>query len=303
MSTIAVTLVVISAVIHAGWNLLSKSNHPQPVFFFVSSLAGAVLLLPFPLLYFDFVLGDIPVRVWLLLVATGFFMALYYIGLAGAYRSGDMSVAYPLARSVPVLLVAAVTFILDQGDRISASCLAGLALIFVGCFLIPQRRFGDIHLKNYFTPTCGLALVAAVGTTGYSVLDDKALRLLRSTPPPDVPDIPMALLYACLQAAITCIWLALYILVTHGWRSGIRSAMRMKIRHAIFAGLAIHLAYGIVLISLAYVDNVSYVVGLRQLSIPLGALLGIMVLHEEPCVPKLVGTAIMFGGLLLVAFG
>jgi uncharacterized membrane protein len=48
---------------------------------------------------------------------------------------------------------------------------------------------------------------------------------------------------------------------------------------------------------------VSYVVGFRQLSIPLGAMAGILVLKEAPHAPKLAGVAIMFVGLILLAMG
>ena len=40
--------------------------------------------------------------------------------LAAAYRSGDMSLAYPLARSSPVIVVAVVTMLLGRGDQVLA---------------------------------------------------------------------------------------------------------------------------------------------------------------------------------------
>ena len=55
--------------------------------------------------------------------------------------------------------------------------------------------------------------------------------------------------------------------------------------------------------AMAFSGNVSYVVGFRQLSIPLGAIVGILVLKEASPVPKLTGVAIMFAGLVLVAVG
>ena len=82
-----------------------------------------------------------------------------------------------------------------------------------------------------------------------------------------------------------------------------REVCRANKRHAVLAGVAIHLAYTMVLVSLAFARNVSYVVGVRQLSIPLGAMLGILVLKEAPYRPKLVGVGIMFAGLILVATG
>ena len=63
------------------------------------------------------------------------------------------------------------------------------------------------------------------------------------------------------------------------------------------------MTYGIVLWAMAYATDVSYIVAFRQLSIPLGALLGIMVLRESAPWPKICGVALAFAGLVLVAIG
>jgi len=54
---------------------------------------------------------------------------------------------------------------------------------------------------------------------------------------------------------------------------------------------------------MGFVKNISYVVAFRQLSIPLGALMGIIVLREPRFPPKLVGVAVLCAGLALVATG
>ena len=79
--------------------------------------------------------------------------------------------------------------------------------------------------------------------------------------------------------------------------------LRTNARYAALTGMAIYLTYALVLISLAFVENVSYVVGFRQLSIPVGATLGLLVLKEPPHPPKLAGVTIMFIGLMLLAMG
>lgn len=91
MTVTAIVLVVVSAFVHAGWNLLSKRARPSSAYFLVASLAGALVLSPVLLLYWETVTGAIPFRVWLLLIGAGLFMTVYYSSLAGAYRSGDMS--------------------------------------------------------------------------------------------------------------------------------------------------------------------------------------------------------------------
>lgn len=288
---------------HAGWNLLSKSKHPSASFFLVGSLTGALLLSPALVIYRDTVAHGIPPQVWILLLAAGFFLALYYICLAGAYRAGDMSVVYPLARSSPVIVVLVVALVLGRGDQITSVCVAGIILVVGGCFLVPRQRFSDLRLRNYLTATCGLALLAAVGTAGYSILDDEALRQLRMDPGMTIGSTRMTVLYACLEALAASFWLALFVAVRRKGRSSLRQVLHASKRHAALAGVAIYVTYLMVLISLAFVDNVSYVVGFRQLSIPLGATLGILVLKEKPHAPKLAGVAIMFVGLILVAMG
>ena len=54
---------------------------------------------------------------------------------------------------------------------------------------------------------------------------------------------------------------------------------------------------------MAFVSNVSYVVAFRQLSVPPGAVAGVLLLHDPPYLPKLIGVAIMFAGLVLVGLG
>lgn len=57
------------------------------------------------------------------------------------------------------------------------------------------------------------------------------------------------------------------------------------------------------LIALALAPNVGYTVAYRQLSIPLGALLAIVLLKEPAYRPRLLGVGTVFVGLVLVATG
>jgi drug/metabolite transporter (DMT)-like permease len=302
MSLIAILLIVASAILHAGWNLLSKSRNPSSAFFLISTLAGALLLSPFLAMEYR-VLFCVPARVWLLLGATGFFMAVYYGALAGAYRSGDMSIAYPLARSSPLIVVAVVAMALGRGEQVTYRCLAGIVIVVAGCFLLPMRQFGEFRARHYWNAACGLALLAAVGTAGYSIMDDEALRALRHTPGVGLSPLRAALFYAALETVSSAVWQLLAARVTPGGWTRLSSELRTGKFHPVMAGVAIWVAYALILVSLAFVRNVSYVVAFRQLSIPLGAALGVLVLKEPAPAPKIIGVAVIFLGLMLVAVG
>ncbi len=302
MSLVAILLIGISALLHAGWNLFSKSRHPTTAFFFLSTAVGAILL--FPLLLINLkVLPNIPLHVWCMLLVTGFFMAMYYAALAGAYRSGKMSVAYPLARALPIIFVTIITFLLGEGSSISTRCLGGMLLVVLGCFLLPKSRFNDFRLKNYINATCGLAMLAALGTVGYSMIDDAALRQLRGISSLGLSINELTLLYASLETWASGIWLGLFLLLQPGTTHKIRSEIHANLYQAAITGIIIWVAYALVLIAMSYAQNVSYIVAFRQLSIPLGAILGILLLKENPARPKIAGVFIMFVGLVLIALG
>ena len=68
---------------------------------------------------------------------------------------------------------------------------------------------------------------------------------------------------------------------------------------AAITGIGIYLGWGLVLVSMNFVSNVSYVAAFRQLSIPLGAMFGMVFLKEPRYLPKVVGIAAIFFGLVL----
>lgn len=302
MSSVAVVLIFISAVLHAIWNLLGKREHPTSAFFLATNTFGGLCLLPALILY-GHVLPLFPPTVWLLLFCTGFCQAAYYAALAGAYRRGDLSIAYPLARSSPVIVVTVVALFLGRGDQVSLQCIIGIFLIVGGCFILPMKRFSEFRLGNYLNATCLLALIAACGTAGYSIIDDEALRRLRGAEGMLLGAFRISFLYAFFESLSSSFWLSLFVLAQRRERANLARIVRANLGRTVFIGAMIYLTYGLVLVSMAFVTNVSYVVAFRQLSIIIGAALGVIVLREPRYVPKFVGAATMCAGLILVGTG
>ena len=71
-----------------------------------------------------------------------------------------------------------------------------MALIVLGGFLLPLQRFGEMRLARYLVPSTVLALLAALGTAGYSIVDDEALRILRAAPGLPVGPLVATALYS-----------------------------------------------------------------------------------------------------------
>lgn len=298
MSITAVLLILVSAATHVGWNFINKREHPTAAFLLLANTLGCLLLLPAVMIGWR-ALGAYPLPVWGWLGITGAFQALYYAGLAGAYRAGDMSIAYPLARATPVVWVALVN--LGLGADLQPPALGGMGLIVIGSLVLPLRRLSDFRPRNYAQATTLLALVAALGTTGYSLCDSHALSLLRNAPGLDISPTLATMQYAFLEGLLASAWLALWVLARAEERGHWRDIVRTHRGRAGLAGAGIHIGYTLVLIAMAFATNVSYVVAFRQISIPLGALVGVVALKEARPPLKFIGVAIMFAGLVLVA--
>ncbi|MHC4253713.1 MAG: hypothetical protein ACYS9X_31750 [Planctomycetota bacterium] len=59
----------------------------------------------------------------------------------------------------------------------------------------------------------------------------------------------------------------------------------------------------LVLVAMGLVTGASHIVALGQLSIPVGAALGVVALKEPRCPAKCVSVAVIMAGLLVVAAG
>src|SRR5262245_66126824 len=106
VSPVALGLVLAAAVIHAGWNALAKragvAGDPL-AFLWCAGALGTLLYLPGVL----YVLADtgLPRAAVPFVIATIVLHSAYFFTLGRAYRSGDLSIVYPVARGLGVVLV------------------------------------------------------------------------------------------------------------------------------------------------------------------------------------------------------
>jgi len=298
----AVVLILISAFTHVGWNLLGKREQPSAAFFLLANTFGFLCLLP-TLVLFGSAIPAFPASVWLLLAATGFVQALYMLGLANAYRRGDLSIVYPIARSSPIIVVIIVTLFFNRSDQVSAQCICGIVLVLVGMFALPMKSFGDFRVGNYLNLSVFFALSAAFATAGYTIIDDEALRRLREPSALPIGAWQAAMLYAFFEGLTTSLWLGVWVLFRDRGRNVVWEILKTRPSRALLAGAGMFATYTLVLISLGFVSNVSYVVAFRQISVPLGTVLGILILKEPAYVSKYIGVVVVFAGLVLVGTG
>lgn len=300
MDNLAIILVFVSSFMHAGWNCLGKRVRPSGASFTLSVMLGMLAFVPLLLFYIDW-LGEISREIWYLLILSGLFQAIYYLGLGQSYRFGDMSLMYPVSRALPVLLVPPVIGLLGWGAVLSPGKWLAFSLIVSGCIILPLWHWRDIRWSHYLNSATAFAVMAALGITGYSVVDSQALMLMRALWPVEGVAFKSALLYLILQAVATCLWLVLFTFPFQKQRIEIVQLFACHRGALFFTGVAMFSTYSIVLAAMAFADNVSLIVALRQTSIPIGVLMGVFLLGERASSQKWWGTGLIVSGLILVS--
>jgi drug/metabolite transporter (DMT)-like permease len=173
---LAIVLVLVAAVLHAGWNVLLKTSGDTLTTAVRLQAIGTAVLLPIGIV--AWVANGMPavsgVAIGLAIV-SGFLEAAYFVLLASAYRRGPLSLVYPLARGSAPLLAVAVGILLLQ-ERLAPLALVGVACLLVGIFLVarPWRAFraaGAAHRG-----AIGFALLTGASIAAYSAVDRLGVR-------------------------------------------------------------------------------------------------------------------------------
>ena len=142
-----IALVAVSAVLHLAWNVRLKTAGDPLRAATIGMLAGCVGIVPIGIAIWW--LGgrpSLPVGGIALGVASGVVEAAYFILLAAAYRRGDLSVVYPVARGTAPLLAVAIGVGLF-GERLGVAGSIGVVALLAG-FLLLQRPWRAIALAR-----------------------------------------------------------------------------------------------------------------------------------------------------------
>ena len=131
MSAVNIGLVLLSAISHSLWNILTQTSKNSRFF---SGLKGVwIIFLSAPFLtYYGF--SKIPNLIWVFALVSGTIHGIYIYCLSRAYQESDISYVYPIARSAPVFVpVFAFMFL---GEIISGFNALGIFLILISIYLL-----------------------------------------------------------------------------------------------------------------------------------------------------------------------
>jgi drug/metabolite transporter (DMT)-like permease len=282
MPAIAILLLLIGAVLHTTWNLVIKQADDKfLVTWWIVAMGGAasVLALPFT---------GLPRRdLWGFVFFSVLVEAVYFLALSRAYRDHDFSLVYPIARGAAPAFLALWSF-LFLGEKPTSGGMLGLILIIGGLMLIGistpgSSEAGSVHLKG-----TAIALGVAVLISIYTVIDGAAVKR--------GPALPYALLiFALLPVPLTPLVLRRY-----GW-SRMKQAWEARRLRLLLAGVLGIVAYMLVLAAYS-IAPLNYSGAIREVSVVIGAFAGWKLLGERLGALRVIGAAVIFAGILVIAY-
>lgn len=277
MSAFALSIVLTSAVLHATWNALVKAAGDRAATLaavsLVHVLTGVVLvaLSPFP-----------DRAAWPSIIASTVLHYGYYYLLFQAYRLGDLSQVYPISRGLAPALVAFGTFALI-GETLSPFGWAAVALVSVGIGLLALQR----GAANADPRALLVAGVLGLTIASYSVADGIGVRLTHD------PRSYIGWLFMLESPVIAVILLP-------RWYNRRQTNWRM-FRLGLLGGLLAVLAYGLVLYA-ATIAPLAAVSAVRESSVVIAALIGVLLFGERPWRGRIAAAAIVAAGVTMLAW-
>jgi drug/metabolite transporter (DMT)-like permease len=276
MWLLPVSLVLLSAVLHASWNFIVKRQDDKLFSGWLTSLVPSILLAP-ALVFTGLPAGE----VWPVLCGSALIHTVYMIALVQAYGHGDLSVVYPVARGTAPLLVAIGAPLL-LGERLSPVAMLGIGLVGGGITwlgLSARRTAGSI-------PALLWALLTAGAIASYSITDK--VGVARTHP----------LAYVIVLLGLNGLTMTPYVLWKRDMRQ-LRLQWRQTWPSAVTGGVLSLVAYLLVLTAMR-MTQVSYVAALRETSVVFAAALGARVLGEPYGGRRICASVVVACGLFLL---
>ena len=281
MNNVALGFVGLAAVLHAVWNIAAKRfTGDAALFVWVYMTASALLCLPVA-----WVLGDWTPS-WALVLGplvTAILHIAYSITLQIGYARADLNVVYPVARGTgPLITVIVAVAVL--GERPGVLPLLGGIVILIGIVVVTGFRrgqSGSTRTGVLFGTATGAAIAA------YTLWDHFSVVTLHLAP----------ITYFALAVSMQSLLLTPKAL---GKGTEIRQLLRTYWREVSLVAALSPAAYSLVLIAMKTLP-LSVVAPARESSIVIGSLLAWWLFHEANPVRRLAGSAVVLGGIVLIA--
>ncbi len=279
MTPWVVVVVLLAALLHAGWNAIAHSITDRLLGFALIGLGG--MLAALPLLP---VVGPPPREAWPVLLASLVTHLLYMSLLMLSYRTGEFGQVYPMARGTAPWVVA-LTGIILLGESMPPSDLAGVLVVSAGLttLVFAGGRPGRAQL-----PALLAAFATGVSIAVYTVVDAYGVRLTQNP-------LGYVAWLMTLQGPV------FFVVAVFTRRGALPRQLKPVWKFGVLGGVVSAVAYGLVLWA-QLTGAVAGIAALRETSIVFAALLGALLFGERFGPVRVAASAIVVTGVLLLTF-
>jgi drug/metabolite transporter (DMT)-like permease len=281
MPILAVVLLLTSAVLHALWNLILKQSSEKYVAMgwqvIISGIISVIAL---------FFTGLPPRSMWIFALISMTLEAIYFVLLSFAYSDHDFSLVYPVARGAAPALVVLWSFLFLQ-EVPSTLGFIGIATIVLGLVIIGATSLFQPHEGKPKFRGIAIALSIALVISIYTLIDGFAVK--------HGPVMPYGLSMFMLVPILTT-----PVIVRHYGRDHFVKAWKDQPARLILVGFLGVIAYLFALFAYS-IAPVNYSEAIREVSVVIGAFAGWQLLGEKLGKTRVLGAAVIFAGIVLIA--
>ncbi|WP_428247689.1 EamA family transporter [Ferrovibrio sp.] len=283
LDPLVAALVLLAALMHATWNAVVKSDTDRQTSMALVMLAGVgmgLVLLPFTNDPFGAGMGR---EAWGWLACSVLIHCGYYTCLLKAYRHGDLSQVYPIARGMGPLAVALLSGFVF-GEALSSREMLGAAVISLG---IASLAFGPYRgTPEQRRHSLLYAVLTGCTIAGYLVFDGRGVRAAGD---------PMA--YIAWLNIVEGPWVAVFAFATRG--TEFLSAAKRGWKRGLAGGAIATLGYGIAMWAFTK-GGAAHVASLRETSVIFAAVIGAVLLGEGFGPRRIIAALAVGAGLVLM---
>jgi drug/metabolite transporter (DMT)-like permease len=281
MPILAIALLLASAVLHAFWNLLLKQSTEKYI-----AMGWQVIISGILSVFALFFTGLPPRSMWIFALVSMTLEAIYFVLLSFAYSDHDFSLVYPVARGAAPALVVLWSFLFLR-EIPSVGGFIGIATIICGLVIIGTTSFFQPQEGKPKFKGIAIALSIALVISIYTLIDGFAVK--------HGPVLSYGLSMFMLVPVLTT-----PVIVHHYGRDHFIEAWRKQPARLVLVGVLGVIAYLFALFAYSLAP-VNYSEAIREVSVVIGAFAGWQFLGEKLGKIRILGAAVIFAGILLIA--
>lgn len=251
-----------------------------------------------PLMY---IAGDSVIilkKIWWIILLSGLVNGGVFWFISHVCRiGGDVSYITPLRQAFYILSSAVLSIIAGNMKEISLFAYIGFVLIIIGCLLLPVISPKHIQLKDYINSITFFCFMAGLFAAVSALFDSVTLKSFGDSYTP----LQKTFAFMALYRFATVLGLLPFLFFDRIKYSIDFRKEKPDYIQALEIGVCVTVAYVFVCCAYPLAPDVSYVVALRLMALPLSIIGGIAVFREKIFFGKIAGSLFIIGGLVLTA--